>query len=166
VKLSWNSLKISIAGAKLTHLVHKDKIWDHGTMVEQVKNIFYKLEKAKNKNDAELVKKYLTAPGFEKFKNEMEKRKLTGDPYMLAIAEMTRVDIIEVHERKKNKPDIFLALINEKRTQPIAFRQVDNKDSGSNATSLKKLRPSNFKEEWRLVRHGDWWLLDEVKHLR
>jgi hypothetical protein len=41
MKLSWYGLKISIAGAKLSHLVQKDKIWDHGSMTEQVKTTFY-----------------------------------------------------------------------------------------------------------------------------
>jgi hypothetical protein len=30
VKLSWKSLKVSIAGAKLSHLVQEEQIWDHG----------------------------------------------------------------------------------------------------------------------------------------
>jgi hypothetical protein len=28
MKISWTGFKVSIAGAKLSHLVQKDKIWD------------------------------------------------------------------------------------------------------------------------------------------
>ena len=38
--------EISITGAKLSHLVQKDKIWDHGSMAEQTKIIFYIVQKA------------------------------------------------------------------------------------------------------------------------
>jgi hypothetical protein len=68
MKLSWNSLKISIAGAKLTHLVKKDQAWDHGSMIEQVKIIFQLLQKVKSKGESQLIKKYMTISGYERLK--------------------------------------------------------------------------------------------------
>ena len=47
MKLSWYGLRISIADAKLSHLVQKNKIWDHGIMIEQMKMIF---SRCKGKN--------------------------------------------------------------------------------------------------------------------
>ena len=50
MKFSLIGIKISIAGAKLSHLALKDKIWDYGSMVEQVKTVFMQIEKAKKKD--------------------------------------------------------------------------------------------------------------------
>src|SRR6266536_5297959 len=113
MKLSWNSLKISIAGAKLSHLVQKDKIWDYGSMTEQVKNVFYQLEKAKNKKDAEVVKKYSTKNGFEKLKWDIEALKKSGSFFKNSV--LTEISIIHVRPGKKEKPDRFKALIKGKR---------------------------------------------------
>ena len=59
MKISWNSLKISIAGAKLSHLVQKDKAWDHGSMVEQVRTVAVFLKKSFYRNDPDIIKKCL-----------------------------------------------------------------------------------------------------------
>jgi hypothetical protein len=72
VKLSWTRLKISIAGARLTHLVQKDKIWDHGSMIEQAKTIFFKLKRVKGVGNIEDARKYLSADCFHKLKKELD----------------------------------------------------------------------------------------------
>ena len=69
----WYSIKISIAGAKLSHLVQKDQIWDHGSMIEQVRSVFYQLQKATAMADTEIVRKYVTIPGYESIKEQIEK---------------------------------------------------------------------------------------------
>jgi predicted lipid-binding transport protein (Tim44 family) len=70
MKLSWNSLKISIAGAKLSHLVQKDKIWDHGSMAEQARIVFYLVQKTMINGNMDSLKKYLTASCFENLEKE------------------------------------------------------------------------------------------------
>jgi hypothetical protein len=72
MKLSWTGLKISIAGAKLSHLVQKDKIWDHGSMAEQARIIFYLVCKAKATGNIESLRKQCTISCFERLKKEFE----------------------------------------------------------------------------------------------
>jgi hypothetical protein len=49
-------LKISIAGAKLSHLVKKYSIWDHCGTAEQGSIIFYLKQKAKSTQSLESLK--------------------------------------------------------------------------------------------------------------
>jgi len=154
MKLSWNSLKISIAGARLSHLVQKDKIWDHGSMTEQVKIVFYQVEKARNKKDAGSLKKYLTQSGFEKLKWDIEAFEKIRSFFKNAV--LTEISIIHVRPGKKEKPDRFRALIKGKRKNSEDLIPVELNNYGI----------ANFSEEWLFVRQGDWWLLEEIKPVR
>ena len=148
MKFSWKSLKISIAGAKLTHLVNKDKIWDHGTMVETVKIIFNHVQKARCDGDLRMVKNYMTASGCQKFKKEIEELPLNGMTWLKDLV-IKEVGIVEVFLGKYTKPDQFTAIVDE-----IAHINTDE--------WLKKSR-NKFSEQWSFVRQGDWWLLDDIK---
>src|SRR5438034_5975116 len=139
MKLSWNSLKISIAGAKLSHLVQKDKIWDHGSMTEQAKNIFYQVEKARHKKDTETIKKYLTPGGFEKLKVEISGFKNARS--FLKNSVLTEIFIIRVTPGKKQKPDSFTALVKGKRKTEEDLIPVDVGNYGI----------ENFSEQWFFV---------------
>src|SRR5205814_5761923 len=112
MKLSWHSLRVSIAGAKLSHLVQEDKIWDHGTMVEQVKNVFYKIEKAKQNGTLEAVKKYL---GDKAYEQVMRVMKNTRSSSVFKNANVTEVSVIEVKQKNNKGPDRFTASIKGKR---------------------------------------------------
>src|SRR6186713_2586389 len=99
MKLSWTSLKISIAGAKLSHLVQKDKIWDHGSMAEQARIIFYLVQKARASENLFSLKKYCSISCYEKLLVTAEKEKKKGhtkinDPVIKELA------IVEVHPGK------------------------------------------------------------------
>jgi hypothetical protein len=156
MKISWTSLKVSIAGARLSHLVQKDKIWDHGTMVEQVKNIFYKIERAKNKNDAEPVKKNVTTQVYEKLNEQIK----TSRQPVFKNTVLTEVSIIEVNVRIGKGPDRFTALIKGKRKveadEIIQTFKTTNKNFGI----------ENFSERWFFTRQGEWWVLDNIKNKR
>ena len=149
MKLSWTSLKISIAGAKLSHLVKKDRAWDHGSMVEQVRIIFQLLRKVKSKGESQLIKKYMTISGYEKLKKNIEIIQLTDHMPMSGDVELTDAAIIEVHEATLTKPDNFLAL-------------VKGRDA-SQLTGLRNYGVHDFTEEWFFIRQGEWWLLDDIK---
>jgi hypothetical protein len=141
MKLSWTSLKISIAGAKLSHLVQRDKIWDHGSMAEQARIIFYLVHKAKCNGNIESLRKQCSTSCFEKLKKEIEEwanRRVQWllDPIIEEIA------ITEVHPGKKSKPDMFCALI----------RGVS-----------KENQSEKFLAQWAFVRQGEWWVLDVIK---
>ena len=71
MRISFTSLKVSIAGAKLSHLVQKDKIWDHGSMAEQARIIFFLVQKAKSNVEIESLKKYCSISCFEKIRVRM-----------------------------------------------------------------------------------------------
>ena len=52
-------MKTSIAGAKLSHLVLKDRIWDHGSMVElpedQAQEVLKLVDKLEQDEDVQKV---------------------------------------------------------------------------------------------------------------
>jgi len=151
MKLSWNSLRVSVAGARLSHLVQKDKIWDHGTMVEQVKNIFYKMEKARQNGTPEAVKKYLGEKAYEQLTQVI---KNTMNRSVFKNATVTEVSVIEVKQKNNKGPDRFTASIKGKRkTDEYAEGIVD----------LDQQKIQNFSERWLFVRQGDWWMLAEMK---
>ncbi len=137
MKLSWTSIKISIAGAKLSHLVQKDKIWDHGSMAEQARIIFYLVQKAKANGNIESLRKQCSVSCFEKLKNEIEQNSRNNTFINPLIKEIA---ITEVHPGKNNRPDMFCALIKGKLKDEDEFRS-----------------------QCLFVRQGDWWMLDEIK---
>ena len=143
MKLSWTSIKISIAGAKLSHLVQKDKIWDHGSMAEQARIIFYLVHKAKANGNIESLKKQCTISCFEKIKNEMNEGNYKY--FFLKNPIIKKLAVIDVEPGKYNKPDMFTALI----------KGITGNESISNDEENK------FSAKCFFVRQGDWWLLDD-----
>ena len=142
MKLSWTSLKISIAGAKLSHLVQKDKIWDHGSMAEQARIIFYLVQKAKAIGNIESLKKQCTISCFENLKAEMDWKK--NNSSLLKNPIIKELAVIEVSPGKNNKPDMFAAKI----------KGITKNEPGG---------IEEFSAVWFFVRQGEWWLLDKMK---
>ncbi len=141
MKISWTSLKISIAGARLSHLVQKDKIWDHGSMAEQARIIFHLVLKAKASGNLDSLKKQCSTSCFEKLKSEMDTNNMQK---VLEVenASIEEIAIVDVHPRKNNRPDMFGALI----------KGVVKNDS-----------PIKFKSQCLFVRQGEWWMLNEIR---
>ena len=159
MKLSWDNLKISIAGARLSHLVQKDKIWDHGSMVELVKNIFYKIERAKKQMNAEGTKRSLTVNANEQLNQLIAK---TADRELfLRNAVVTEISIIKVNAQKNKNPDRFTVLIKGKR-KTVESKSIQILAGGDDADKYQHGIES-FSEKWFFIRQGDWWLLDEMK---
>lgn len=154
MKLSWNSLKISIAGARLSHLVQKDKIWDHGSMTEQVRNIFNQIEKAKTKRDSQLIKKYVTARAFQQLDQLIREQKEISPVWKNTV--ITDLAIIEVNVSSGSSPDGFSALIKGRR-------KAEDKNGEIWKTQNQNSSLENFSERWHFIRQGEWWLLDEIK---
>jgi hypothetical protein len=142
MKLSWTSIKISIAGAKLSHLVQKDKIWDHGSMAEQARIIFYLVYKAKANGNVESLRKQCTVSCFEKLKIGMHDR-IDQENSLMVTPIIKEIAIIDVQAGKNNKPDMFCAMI-----------KGESKDDAS----------EKFKAECVFVRQGEWWLLNEIRN--
>lgn len=143
MKISWIGLKISIAGAKLSHLVQKDKIWDHGSMAEQARIIFHLVQKERNKGNLEPLKKYLTVSCFEKLKKDTNEN--TNKISARKKPVIKELAVLEVHPGKNNRPDMFTALIQ-------GFEKSEMEDKHS----------SKFSDRWSFVRQGEWWLLDRM----
>src|SRR5688572_8275021 len=148
MKFSLDSIKISIAGARLSHLVQKDKIWDHGSMTEQARIIFYLVHKSKSNGNIESLKKCVTSSYFERLVKEMSKAQnifwQSEDPVITELA------VIEVSPSKINKPDMFIASIKGHwKTQQV---------SPGNANA-----PGKFALQWCFVRQGEWWMLDGIR---
>jgi len=154
MKLSWNSLKISIAGARLSHLVQKDKIWDHGSMTEQVKNVFYAVEKAKSKKNPAVAKKYTTAKAFQQLHQAIMKMENTD---VQKNTVLTQVAILGLNVATIKNPDRFTALIKGKRK--VGERQ----NAQLETVTHKNFGVENFCEQWFFIRQGEWWLLDVMK---
>ena len=146
MKNPWTSFKISIAGAKLSHLVQKDKIWDHGSMAEQVRIIFYLVQKTKNNENIELLRKSCTMSCFEKIKTEMNEDGKPGQ-ILLKNPVVKEIAITEVHPGKNNRPDMFTALI-----KGVSKDTTKHNEYGS-----------EFSATYSFARQGEWWLLDDMK---
>jgi hypothetical protein len=152
MKLSWDSLKISIAGAKLSHLVKKDQIWDHGSMTEQVKNIFYQIEKARSKRESESLKKYTTEKALAQINEQINQQSnVIRLPNNIVL---TEVSIINVNQRAGDRPDRFTALIKGKRKA---------EEYGTMNVRKQNFGIENYSECWFFIRQGEWWLLDKMK---
>ena len=145
MKISWTSLKISIAGARLSHLVQKDQIWDHGSMAEQARILFYLVQKAKKSGDVESLKRQCSISCFERLKKEVNQEKGSeqkDDPVIKELA------VLEVHPGKKNNPDMFTAII-----KTVNKNDVLNSINGRVSSA-----------RWFFLRQGDWWLLNEIRN--
>jgi hypothetical protein len=145
MKLSWTSLKISVAGAKLSHLVQKDKIWDYGSMTEQARIIFYLVQKAKATGNLESLKKQCTISCFEKIKAEKDNEKQIGT--LLKNPVIKELAVIDVQPGKNIRPDVFSVLI----------KGVSKDETTGND------HENEFSAKCSFVRLGEWWLLNEIK---
>ena len=148
MKFSLIGIKISIAGAKLSHLALKDKIWDYGSMVEQVKTVFMQIEKAKKKDNADLLRNYTTNSGYQFFENNIVSGKQKIDERLLE-----KIAIIEVKARHKQLPDRFCALVKGMKNRMEATVNQLN----------KKQKMQEFSELWYFSREGHWWKLHEIR---
>ena len=148
IKFTWNRLKTSIAGAKLSHLVLKDRIWDHGSMVEQVRMVFLQMEKALERGNVDLVRKYMTVVGFQKLK---KKTAVSSYAWKERSKELVEIDIISVRPARNQKPDRFTALLIEREREYDSYEQ----------TSLRQ--KELLSKQWQFVRQGNWWLLNEIE---
>lgn len=158
MKLFWNSLKISIAGAKLSHLVQKDKIWDHGTMVEFVKIVFYQVQKVKSGEDTETIKKYLTVDGYGKLKKHIDELQSVDEMHRIKNFRIKQIAIIDVITATEKHTDLFTALVK-------GYEVHDIKDWNVPASSVMHDDIIHeFSERWSFVRQGEWWLLDEIRN--
>ena len=151
MKFSWNSLKISIAGAKLSHLVQKDKIWDHGSMVEQVRTIVILLKKAFHRKDAEVVKKCLTETAYIKMKDKITQTSNIGAGYYILQDNLDEISIIGVTPGKNGLPDKFTASVKFKKSETSnGFFSTHNSKYGT-------------VQNLQFIREREWWQLDEIK---
>ena len=146
----WKTINISITGARLSHLVQKDKVWDHGSMVEQARIIFYLVQKAKANGNIASLKKQCSVGCFEKLKSEIEnadsqKSSLPRNLFIIELAFALESHLIH------NRPDKFTALIK-------GYNRKTGDEKDENADRSDKLYV-----EWSFVRQGDWWMLDEIK---
>ena len=148
MQLSWTGLKISIAGARLSHLVQRDCIWDHGSMIEHVRTIFMQIEKCRKKGKHEFLRNYTTPQGYEFFK-----KSVSGAKNEVTENILENIFITEVKAHSRQSPDRFCALI--KGTKIEWINRIDS------LTNRKTSR--RFCEEWLFLRQGDWWLLNEIK---
>jgi predicted lipid-binding transport protein (Tim44 family) len=157
MNISWNSLRVSLAGAKLSHLVQEDKIWDHGSMIEQVKMIFFKLKKAKANGHIQDLRKYVTVSCYETLEKEIDQLNETGKKWIIKNEMIKEIAVVDVGKRKNNKPDCFTALI---RSMGIQF--IADKNATEDLINYSD-RVRNFSEHWSFIRQGDWWVLDKIK---
>lgn len=151
MKFSLTSLRISIAGAKLSHLVQKDKVWDHGSMVEQVRTVVILLEKAFHRNDPEIIKKCLTESAFTKIKGQIIRTGGRHTDQVISHRDLQEISIIDVASRKNEQPDRFTASLKFKKKEKDEF-----------FSSIKSNGYHEAREQWSFIRQGGWWLLDEI----
>ncbi|HEX6193571.1 MAG TPA: hypothetical protein VFZ42_14455 [Chitinophagaceae bacterium] len=151
MKLSWKNFKISIAGAKLSHLVLKDNAWDPGSMTEQARVIFSLVQKANNSSNIDSLKKYLTAPCFLVLHKELETLKRDNRTWKVTDWEIIEIAILEVHPGKGKRPNEF-----------VAYIKVFLKDDVLKPV-VQHLPDFSYTLLWTFENHGGWWMLSEMK---
>lgn len=151
MRISWKNLKISIAGARLSHLVRKDKVWDPGNMTEQARIIFSLVQKANLSGNIDSLKKYLTEECFRTLENEHEivhRKGKTSTPTNWTI---TEIAILEVHPGHGKRPDAFVAYIK------IHLEDAELK------VPLHGLADYSNTLHWTFQNQNGWWMLKEMK---
>ena len=148
MKLGWKSIKISIAGARLSHLVQENSKWDHGSMIEQVKTVFIYLKKAYLRSDPSIVKKCLTAKAYKITEADIELQK--ENPF--TDAELVSADIVSVLPSKYNR-DKFKVLMKFRPNRDRGLEFSPRPISGARR---------QFQQQWLFICEGAWWLLDEI----
>src|SRR5688572_15980182 len=148
MKISFESIKISIAGAKLSHLVQKNRAWDHGCMTEQARIMFYLVNKAKTNGNIESLKKYVTASCFEKLEKNINELEKNSTVWRIENPSVTELAVIDVSPGKINKPDMFTAIIK-------------GHSSKNDELPGKTDERNKFTMHWSFVRQGEWWMLDK-----
>ena len=151
MKLSLTSIKISIAGAKLSHLVQKDKIWDHGSMTEQARILFYLVQKARSTRNLESLRKHVTDSCYKELEKTIEAEEIKSADKLKENPVITELAVLSVSPGKKNKPDMFSASIKGyvRRGESGVFDSNEHYDQ--------------FSFHWSFVRQGDWWMLNDIK---
>jgi hypothetical protein len=145
--LTWTNLKISFAGARLSHLVQKDKIWDHGSMIEQVRTLYHQMQKAVSQSDPTLVSRYMSVNCFY----QLLKRKAEFQSFGATTSKLIKVDIIRVMPGNNINPHRFCALLQQNSNS--------NLNSVSKWETLENGKVKLYK--WLFVNNGNWWLLDQ-----
>lgn len=140
MKLSWTNLKISIAGAKLIHLVQKDKIWDHGSMAEQAKTAFLMIQKANSQPGIECLKKHCTAGCFDSIRTALNKEGI-----FIECPVVKETAVLKVKPGKGERPDMFIAW--------ISGVSVNDETHWGRKFSAKMC----------FTREGQWWMLTAIK---
>ena len=151
MKLSWKNLKISIAGARLSHLVRKNKAWDPGNMTEQARIIFSLVQKANLSGNIDSLKKYLTEQCFRTLENHhatYHQKNKTSTPTNWII---TEIAILEVHPGNGKRPDAFVAYIK------ILLEDPELK------VPLNRLADYSHTLHWTFENQHGWWMLKEMK---
>ena len=147
MKFSWTSLKISITGAKLSHLSQKDRIWDHGTMIETVRIIFKHVQKARIDGSMESAKKYVTITFLEKLRKQFWEKEKIDAGWQKENQVITELGIVSVRQARSNKPDMFTAIV---------------KGYSGISEYRNNIQKNKFSQRWSFIREGDWWVLDKV----
>lgn len=147
MKFSLTSFQISIAGAKLIHLSQKDRIWDHGTMIETVKIIFKQVQKARIDGSMESAKKYVTINCLEKLQKQLWENEKIDGRWQQENQVITELGVVSVRQARNNKPDMFTAII--KGYSGISEYQ-------------NNVQKNKFSQRWCFIREGAWWVLDKV----
>jgi len=143
MKYFWDSLKVSFTGARLSHLVQKDKIWDHGSMTEYTRIIFNMVQKAKSNKNVESLQKQCTVSCFNKLKKELD-QKQNHLSELIKYPVIKELAFVCARPGKKRKHDKFTALITS---------------VGDNDHVSKSILTGH----WSFVRQGEWWLLDKIR---
>lgn len=150
MKFSWTNLQISIAGARLSHLVQKDKIWDHGSMIENSRILFYLVQKTMSTGKIESLKKHVTLSCYQELEKEVDSIKKKGLSNSNENPVITELAVIAVSEGKNNKPDMFKASI-KGYLRKEGSTELDNNQH-------------RFSFNCSFIRQGDWWVLHGMKH--
>ena len=140
-----------MAGAKLSHLVQKDKAWDPGSMTEQVRIIFTRVQKANNTGNLDSLKRYLTESCYHVLSNELDHLKKNNRTWQATDWTINEISILEVRPGKGKKADAFVAYIKAALQDNLT------------KSPIHELIGNSCTLHWTFENQNGWWVLKEMK---
>lgn len=136
----------------LSFAYQQDDFWNEKVLKKKVKEKYLIIQEAWSKQDLETLKKHLSESLYEQWKLKIEWQQYQQQYNQLDHIQLLKVILVDLHDAIDNQQDFFWVYIEGKMNDLMIEKQ--------------EVIASNhecFVEYWKFVRHGNDFLLDEIK---
>ncbi len=138
----------------VSRLKSNDSIWDPKFIKPRVGEIYFAVQKAWMERDQDLAKEYMSKRLYNKHKSQTDAMIKKHEKNILENIRLYGIKIIEVEDYLNDSNDnLWIEIMGA-----IKDYTIDDRSE----VELKSVADENFTELWRLVRHDDNWVLDEI----